>query len=731
MREINKIAEGLFEKIRDRYEDVSLGDENANATQNPEDARFFNFDYVVDGKNYGNVTLSIIDETSLKVYFSKNISHDLDDEQRKEWYSFLKELREFAKRNLLSFEPRDITRSTLKHRDIKQVSKSDGTYNKDEVVSESRLYGTSRSSYENEGPVRIIIRHSDQIDPERRGDRSRKIRAIYLENSEGERLKLAHPSLRYARAMARHVSEGGEINDEFGQHITEICEECSKLKPFKAAMVRRVFEDEETQRMVEAAFEYHGLLKDTLNKMSGRKGYQKCKEQFVATSTSFIPEEDFDVDSLKERFVKRTFNERMSDALPIVYKAYNMKKTNKFAESFESWANNVAESWDEDEEGVKQWGVEPINIDDLVDVFAEELPLGVDAVNAINTVGNIINNHELEELLLHASKENPDADARDIVIGWLEENVPAVYQELVNEIGDVDTPDQYSEGNTYGDAMGGMDGQVSEDHDDEEDDSTDAVANAIIRRILNGCSTGDARCLALLRKLGPEGVTNAAVDIAEFAGPVHEIGSSDVSGWVAQMVRDAGIEQEVDEGSMDPKFYKKEAPSKKAQLKKHYDWLAQNADSDSTMYRRAFNEALDAMAPSDGSSPLTHAQEEYCDACDSRECHCDELDEGRVKDVAIDLKQLSDTEFYGKYGKTKEEVKAALGEDVHVGDDHVNRDEKLKRMGAKPLGMMDKLKGIKHGFDAARKGESEDELKLYNKQFKEDIEQMRRIAGLK
>ena len=79
---------------------------------------------------------------------------------------------------------------------------------------------------------------------------------------------------------------------------------------------------------------------------------------------------------------------------------------------------------------------------------------------------------------------------------------------------------------------------------------------------------------------------------------------------------------------------------------------------------------------------------------------------------------------------TKEEIKAALGESV-AGDDHVNRDEKLKRMGAKPLGMLDKLKGIKHGFDAARKGESEDELKLYNKQFKEDIEQMRRIAGLK
>ena len=29
MREIDKIAEGLFEKIRDRFEDVSLGNDNA------------------------------------------------------------------------------------------------------------------------------------------------------------------------------------------------------------------------------------------------------------------------------------------------------------------------------------------------------------------------------------------------------------------------------------------------------------------------------------------------------------------------------------------------------------------------------------------------------------------------------------------------------------------------------------------------------------------------------
>jgi hypothetical protein len=710
MREIDKIAEGLFEKVRDRYDDVSLGDENAKATSDPEKARFFNFDYTVDGHNHGNITISIIDETSLKVYFSKNISKDLDLEHKKEWYSFLRELREFAKRNLLSFEPRDITRSTLKHRDIQQQSKADSTYNKDEVVSESKLYGTKKSSYEKFGPVRIIVRHSKPVVDEVGGARSRNINAVYVETADGERFKMPFKNLTATRAMARHISAGGTPHDELGQHICEMVAECNKLKPFLNNVRRRTFEDQETQSMVEAAFEYHGLLNNTLKRMSGKKGYSNCKEQFVATSTSYIPEEDLDVDAIKERFVKRVYNDKMEEALPLVYKAYDMKKNNKFAQQFESWANNVAEGWD-GEDDAQQWGDEPINVDDLADAFAEEIPLGVDGMNAINAISGIINNDELETLLTQAAAQNPEADARDVVCDWLEENVPAVYQELMNEIGDTDTPDQYSEGSTYGSADGGMDGQVSED--DEESDSTEAIATAIIRRVLTGCSQGDNRMLALLRKLGPEGVTNAAVDIAEFASPVHEIGSSDVSAWVAQMERDAGLGHEVDEGSMDPKFYKKETPSKKAALKKHYDWLAQNADQDTT-YRRAFHEAM---------------EEEYCDACDSTECHCDDLYEGKVKDIDLDLKELSDEEFKAKHGKTKEEMRAALAEGI--GQDHVNRDEKLKRMGAKELSVKDKLKMMPSQAKAAVKGDSEDDLVHYNKQFKEDLDQMRRIAGLK
>ena len=63
MIQIEKIAENLFDKIRSRFDGVSIGDENAKATLDPEKARFFNFDFSVDDENYGNVTLSLVDNT--------------------------------------------------------------------------------------------------------------------------------------------------------------------------------------------------------------------------------------------------------------------------------------------------------------------------------------------------------------------------------------------------------------------------------------------------------------------------------------------------------------------------------------------------------------------------------------------------------------------------------------------------------------------------------------------
>jgi hypothetical protein len=66
-----------------------------------------------------------------------------------------------------------------------------------------------------------------------------------------------------------------------------------------------------------------------------------------------------------------------------------------------------------------------------------------------------------------------------------------------------------------------------------EQSDNEAVEQAIIRRIMVGRTD-------LLLKYGPKKVMQAVEDIADYVGAVDEIGSSDVSGWVAQVERTLG-----------------------------------------------------------------------------------------------------------------------------------------------------------------------------------------------
>ena len=328
-REIEKIAEDLFEKIRSRFENVSLGDEKAKATPNPESARFFNFDYISgDGESFGNITISLIDENSLKIYFSKNISTKLDDDQRKEWYEFLHDLRFFAKRNLLTFDTRDISRSNLNIKDLKTVSKSDSTMSTSDinVTNESRMYGTPMTSFENIGSARIRVLHTESVNTEVRGSRARRINAIYVENNQGERFKMESNKLSGARAMARHISEGGAPWDDIGSHINEMVREMSELGRFVRVMKNRTFEDSTASTMVEAASSYYHGMNRQLNHLKSTRAYKSFVENFEPQAQQL---DEVDVNELKEKFVKKIFDDRMTAALPHVYKAYQLHEQAK------------------------------------------------------------------------------------------------------------------------------------------------------------------------------------------------------------------------------------------------------------------------------------------------------------------------------------------------------------------------------------------------------------------
>ena len=96
-------------------------------------------------------------------------------------------------------------------------------------LSESS-YGSTKTSYHPTISAKVVLRHSKPIAEEKPGARSRNIKQIFIDNKEGERFKFNVPYLTGARAMARHISDGGNPYDENGRMIMDMAQERQDLR---------------------------------------------------------------------------------------------------------------------------------------------------------------------------------------------------------------------------------------------------------------------------------------------------------------------------------------------------------------------------------------------------------------------------------------------------------------------------------------------------------------------
>ena len=179
---LNIIAKDLFNKIRGRFSQVTLGDSAGKSTTKSEDARFFDFDFK-DGENtLGKVSISISEEDGLVILHSKDFVEQSEEPQKRSWFNFLKELRDFAKARVLGFDTRDITKSNLEKRDYDFL----GQGKEVETVSESNLYGTTKTSFQTVGEARLVIKHTAPVNPTVAGGRTHRIESLFIENKAGE-----------------------------------------------------------------------------------------------------------------------------------------------------------------------------------------------------------------------------------------------------------------------------------------------------------------------------------------------------------------------------------------------------------------------------------------------------------------------------------------------------------------------------------------------------------------
>jgi hypothetical protein len=435
-KDIESIAVGLFDKIRSRFSPITLGDQKAKSTDVPEQARFFNFTYTdKSGNQHGEITISLIGEDSLKINFGKNIVQDMDRAQRKEWYSFLRSLRKFAMRNLLTFDTRDIAKSGLQISDVQQQVKANSVSNSNDIaVTESRLYGTPgrpRHSVGEHAGIRIKILHNEPVVDEVRGSRTRKIENIFLETPIGERFKCVHNSLPAARALAVHISQGGSMHDDVAECINNMVYEMKAMRHFVRSTKNRQFEDAETDNMARAATRHFMKLQKTLNHLAVKKYYDEFVEDFIQPTPL---EDEIDVDALKERFVKKVYDARFDEALPIVYREY-CRQQNNLAHELDEWASVVAEDFEQDQDEVVDADAK---LRALQELCKSPLRAGINGIDAKTDLEPIINNlpgadqltHSITTLSDPTRGQGSDADVRTLIKAWARQNKPDWAEQL-------------------------------------------------------------------------------------------------------------------------------------------------------------------------------------------------------------------------------------------------------------------------------------------------------------
>ena len=312
MKDLTTISTDLFNKVRSRFSNVKLGDQAGVVITDPSSARFFDLDFTHEGISLGHVNIKI-DDKSLTVIYNDSMVEGQNVDAKNDWYNFLKELRMFAKSNMLNFDTRDITKTNLDKRDYEYLAQENG----DMKMSESKLWGTSKTSFQDMGEAKIIVKHSQPVNYAVPAGRTMHIDSIYIENAAGERFRYPHRHLNGARAMATHVANGGTVYDAIGSHISGLSEELSKLRQFKNYTQRNGLQ-EALSDISELVLTRISDIKEQIAKLQRQNYYAEFAEGFKPSRELPIPEET--VNTWIDALTIKTFNEELKSVFPFIYR---------------------------------------------------------------------------------------------------------------------------------------------------------------------------------------------------------------------------------------------------------------------------------------------------------------------------------------------------------------------------------------------------------------------------
>lgn len=311
--DFNTVADRVFDQLKGFGHSITMNDKSGKQTANAKKARYF---YSTDEK----FTI-IIDEEErvIKIKYGDNTSRERLNKLENTIRNGI------AKKFVMGVDLMPYTGKNIEPKDVENMARVQ--------ESLSPVQGSMKTSYQQTDGAKLIIRHSKPVNEEVMGSRSRNIRALFIENAQGERFRYPQIHLAGARTMTRHVAEGGTPYDEIGQKIIGLSEERSQLM-----QVARYIRSQGLQEQAnDVQFAVTGRLteiKDLLGRYNTDRLMGDVHEQ-----------DENDLDALKEKLTKNVFDENIGNMLPKLngyLKEYQAKM--EATQAFDSLKQQVEES---------------------------------------------------------------------------------------------------------------------------------------------------------------------------------------------------------------------------------------------------------------------------------------------------------------------------------------------------------------------------------------------------
>ena len=392
-------------------------------------------------------------------------------------------MRFFARRRLLRFDTRDIAKSNLEKKDFQHLATTQAPKEQDNMttMNESRWNHKSsrKTSRAVQGQTEVIVRHARPVDEEYAGSRSQRknIKAIFIQNADGERFKypFIHPAGAFA--MAQHVDHGGIPHDPAGKAIIKMSEQIAQLAEFKNKIHKATLHDDATG-ITERALGRLQELKARVDSLGKRHHYENWMAEFNEQEMmdDGLEMDDVAMEQYKQAFTQTSFQEELTGYFPLLHRI--MSETNTV--DLEDFVNETAEDDECDkchsdpckcDDGIKEdifgkfeeWAdateqgtLTDDQIGELKKAIEElpsgktgpELELGPDGAIAWQFFSEFgISDTDLEEKLKSMADVDPDTDALQVFKLWADENYPelSVALGMSGEIDTGDSEEQQSE----------------------------------------------------------------------------------------------------------------------------------------------------------------------------------------------------------------------------------------------------------------------------------------------